>query len=250
MRSLQSTPEPPQDAEFQPLVLVIEDDPHIASLVRTYLEHEGFLAMIQHDGESGLQTALTQLPHLIILDLMLPGLDGWQVLQQLREHSDVPVLMLTARGEEPDRIQGFTLGADDYVIKPFSPHELMGRVKAILRRVQQVHQQQRIRQGNLLMDQQAHQVSVGNKTLALTPTEYRLLEALLQHPGQVLSRTALLEWINTQGEVVVDRVIDVHVGKLRRKLETDCRAGVSIETVRGIGYRLAAPGISVNEATP
>ncbi|MDF2181977.1 response regulator transcription factor [Neptuniibacter sp. CAU 1671] len=249
MTSLQQSNQTPAEANFKPLVLVIEDDPHIANLIQTYLEHEGFLALIRHEGEAGLQTALTELPHLVILDLMLPGMDGWQVLQQLREQSDIPVLMLTARGEERDRVQGFSLGADDYVVKPFSPHELMGRVKAILRRIQQVHQHQKIRQGNLLMDQQAHQVSIGNKTLALTPTEYKLLEALMQHPGQVLSRAALLEWINTQGEIVVDRVIDVHVGKLRRKLETDCHSGVSIETVRGIGYRLAAPGKCTTEVT-
>ncbi|MFW1677042.1 response regulator transcription factor [Pontibacter sp. JAM-7] len=234
-----------QPTKSQALVLVIEDDPHIANLVQAYLEHAGMTALVTHDGEQGLQLALAQLPNLIILDLMLPGLDGWEVLQQLRTQSDIPVLMLTARGEEADRVQGFALGADDYVVKPFSPNELMGRVHAILRRVRQVHHHDhKLRHGNLLIDQQAHQVRVGHETLPLTPTEYRLLEALMQQPGKVLSRVELLGSINTNGEVVVDRVIDVHVGKLRRKLESETQADVCIETVRGIGYRLSTPQLT------
>ncbi len=222
------------------LVLVIEDDRHIAALVKTYLEQEGYRAAIAYDGEAGLELARRLNPCLVILDLMLPKLDGWQVCRQLRAASDVPVLMLTARGEEVDRLLGFALVADDYVVKPFSPRELVERVKAILRRLQPGMRPGRppLRHGALVLDAEAHQAMLRGKPLVLTPSEFRLLESFMTHPGRVLSREALLNHIKTHGEIVVDRVVDVHVGKLRRKIEADTANPRYIETVRGIGYRL------------
>lgn len=222
------------------LVLVVEDDRHIAALVKTYLVREGFRAEIALDGEEGLALARRLNPCLVVLDLMLPRMDGWEVCRELRASSDMPVLMLTARGEEVDRLLGFALAADDYVVKPFSPRELVERVKAILRRLQPgrrtVHPP--LRHGPLAIDADAHRATLGGEPLALTPSEFRLLEALMSHPGQVLSREALLNHIKTLGEIVVDRVVDVHVGKLRRKIEPDCAHPRFIETVRGVGYRL------------
>ncbi|GGC06069.1 DNA-binding response regulator [Marinobacterium zhoushanense] len=226
-------------ASQQRPILVIEDDRHIAALVKTYLEHEGFQASVATDGEQGLAAALEQQPRLVILDLMLPRLDGWEVCRRLRADSDVPVLVLSARGEEVDRVMGFSIGADDYVVKPFSPRELMERVKAILRRAErtEVADTALLHQGELSLDRETHEARLVERELSLTPTEFRLLEVLMAHPGRVYSRSALLNQINQHGEVVVERVIDVHVGKLRRKIETDSTHPHYIETVRGIGYR-------------
>lgn len=222
------------------LVLVIEDDRHIAALVKTYLEQEGFRTAVAYDGEVGLELARRLNPCLVILDLMLPKLDGWQVCRELRAASDVAVLMLTARGEEVDRLLGFALAADDYVVKPFSPRELVERVKAILRRLQPRRRPSRppLRHGALVLDVDAHQATLRGKPLVLTPSEFRLLESFMTHPGRVLSRETLLNQLKTHGEIVVDRVVDVHVGKLRRKIEADTANPRYIETVRGIGYRL------------
>lgn len=222
------------------LVLVIEDDRHIAALVRTYLEQEGFQAMVTYDGEAGLELARRFNPSLVILDLMLPKLDGWEVCRRLRSASEVPILMLTARGEEIDRLLGFALAADDYVVKPFSPRELVERVKAILRRLQPERRygRQPLRHGALVLDMDSHQATLHGDPLALTPIEFRLLEALMTYPGRALSREILLNHMKTHGDIVVDRVVDVHVGKLRRKIEADATHPRYIETVRGIGYRL------------
>jgi len=220
--------------------LVIEDDRHIATLVKTYLERGGFRAEIAADGEAGLELARRLNPCLVILDLMLPKLDGLEVCRRLRSTSEVPVLMLTARGEEVDRLLGFALAADDYVVKPFSPRELVERVKAILRRLRPGRSQGRpaLRHGELMLDADAFQASLRGEPLVLTLSEFRLLEAFMSHPGRVLTRESLLNHLKTQGEIVVDRVIDVHVGKLRRKIEPDPANPRYIETVRGIGYRL------------
>jgi DNA-binding response OmpR family regulator len=173
---------------------------------------------------------------------MLPKIDGWEVCRQLRLASDVPILMLTARGEEVDRLLGFALTADDYVVKPFSPRELVERVKAIFRRVQphRMSGSKTLRHGDLVLDADTHRAAISGQALDLTPTEFRLLHAFMSHPGRALSREELLGHIKTQGEVVVDRVVDVHVGKLRRKIESDPTRPRFIETIRGIGYRLAA----------
>jgi DNA-binding response OmpR family regulator len=227
------------------LILVIEDDRNIASLVAAYLERDGFRVETAGDGVFGLDLARRHRPDLVVLDLMLPGLDGWQVCRELRSGSDVPILMLTARAEELDRLLGYALGTDDYVVKPFSPRELVERVKAILRRVQPRTSNSRtiLRGGNLELDTEAHRARLGDQELVLTPVEFRLLEALMRRPGLALSRGALLSHIKTRGEIVVDRVVDVHVGKLRRKIEVDPTHPRYIQTVRGIGYRFN-PGAS------
>ena len=169
---------------------------------------------------------------------MLPKVDGWEVCRQLRTFSNVPVLMLTAREEEIDRVTGLSLGADDYVVKPFSPRELVARIKAILRRFHftPVEKSEKLVCGRLELDQEKHRVSLHGRTVNLTATEYKLLQTLMQAPGRVFSRNELLDVLYKQGEIVVDRVVDVHVGKLRQKLELQPSQPRYILTVRGFGY--------------
>ena len=223
-------------------VLVIEDDPNTANLVELYLKNEGFSALQAHDGESGLTMARRHNPDLVILDLMLPKMDGWEVCRQLRKRSDLPIIMLTARGEEIDRVSGLTLGADDYVVKPFSPRELVARVKAILRRTASTAgpAPQILSHGDVRLDLDKRRLLVRNEPVALTPHEFSLLEALMSAPGRTYTRDELLERLYPQGEaVVIERVIDVHVGKLRQKIEADSSAPEYILTTRGVGYRFA-----------
>jgi DNA-binding response OmpR family regulator len=222
-------------------ILIVEDDRNTASLVATYLEREGFATAIAYDGKHGLELARRHRPIFVILDVMLPEVDGREVCRTLRGFSEVPVLMLTARGEEVDRIVGFSLGADDYVVKPFSPRELVERVKAILRRTRGATdaRQTVLACDGLVLDTEKYTVSLNGQPVALTPSEYKLLRTLMSRPGRVFSRDELLDHINGPGEVVVDRVIDVHIGKLRRKIESDPSTPHYISTVRGIGYRLA-----------
>jgi DNA-binding response OmpR family regulator len=221
-------------------ILIVEDDWNTASLVALYLEREGFQTVIAHDGRQGLESAERYKPGFVILDLMLPVVDGWEVCRRIRKSSDVPILMLTARGEEVDRISGLTLGADDYVVKPFSPRELVERVKAILRRARPRER----RETNLLtcrgvaVDREKRRVTVNGNPVTLTPIEYTLLETLISAPGRVFSRDELLARLHPDGEaVVIDRVIDVHIGNLRQKIEDDPANPRFIATVRGVGYR-------------
>lgn len=220
-------------------VLIVEDDPNTANLVATYLQREGFSTLIESDGARGLQAARKQRPGLVILDLMLPQIDGLEICRRLRSESDVPILMLTAREEEIDRVLGFSLGADDYVVKPFSPRELVERVKAILRRVRPATQggSQVLQHGDLILDPQKHKVSLKGDVINLTTSEYKLLQTLMKSPGLVFSRSQLLSHFYAHEEAVVERVIDVHINKLRQKLEADPGRPFYIETVRGFGYR-------------
>lgn len=221
-------------------VLVIEDDPNTSKLVRLYLEREAFRVLTAGDGDSGLALALRDAPDLVVLDLMLPHLDGWEICRRLRRQSDVPVIMLTARGEEIDRVAGLTLGADDYMVKPFSPRELVARVKAVLRRAPLMRPKSPylLRHGDVLLDLEKRSLSVSGIRVALTPHEYALLEALMSSPGRTYTRDELLERLYHRDDaVVVDRVVDVHVGKLRQKIEQDPANPRLILTVRGIGYR-------------
>jgi DNA-binding response OmpR family regulator len=223
-------------------VLVVEDDPKTASLVALYLEREGFQALVAHSGLEALAVAEQRDPVLVVLDLMLPKMDGWEVCRRLRRHSDVPVIMLTARGEEIDRVAGLTLGADDYVVKPFSPRELVARVQAVLRRTRgprppagnvRVH-------GDLVLDTRKHSLTIGEEPVPLTPHEYSLLKALMSDPGRAFTRDELLRRLYPRGEaVVIDRVVDVHIGKLRQKIEPDPARPQRILTIRGTGYRFA-----------
>ena len=221
------------------LVLIVEDDRNTAALIKTYLEKEGFQTAVVHDGEEALNMIQTSNPGFVILDIMLPKIDGWEVCRRLRSFSDVPVLMLTAREEEIDRVLGLSLGADDYVVKPFSPRELLERVKAILRRARPV-QSPKVKllcKGGLVLDPEKLKVTLHGRTISLTSHEYKLLYALMRSPGRVFSRSELLDHFYQHGEVVVDRVIDVHIGKLRQKIEMDPARPQYIQTVRGFGYR-------------
>ena len=222
-------------------ILIAEDDRRIASLVAMYLEREGFATRIAPDGHAALADAQESPPRLVILDLMLPGVDGWEVCRELRRRSDVPILMLTARDDEIDRVTGLTLGADDYVVKPFSPRELVARVKAILRRArpQPAEEPERLMHGALALDVEQRKVTLDDQRLTLTPSEYTLLLALMRRPGRVFTRQELLDALYPDGDAVVDRVVDVHIGKLRHKIEANPAAPLYILTVRGVGYQFA-----------
>jgi DNA-binding response OmpR family regulator len=227
-------------------ILIAEDDKKTAALVELYLKREGFRTLTAYHGEQALEMARRHNPGFVILDLMLPVLDGWEVCRRLRQGSDVPILMLTARGEEVDRVSGLTLGADDYVVKPFSPRELVARVRAILRRGRQTATTGKgtLSHGDLLLELGKRTVSLRGRPLTLTPHEYRLLQALMAAPGKVFTRQELLDHIYPDGEAVIERVIDVHIGKLRHKIEDDPAAPRRILTVRGIGYQLDEGGDS------
>lgn len=218
-------------------ILVIDDEPSIINLVQAYLKPEGFEVYTASDGNAGLKAARAFKPDLIILDLMLPGIDGIELLSRLRRESDVYVIMLTARTEETDKVVGLSVGADDYVTKPFSPRELVARVKAALRRLKTGAAQEM--EGNILsfkhtrIDKGAHTVSVDDSPIELTSIEFSLLQALAENRGRVLSREHLLEKV-WGGEYFGEmRVVDVHLGHLRHKLGDESL----ITTVRGVGYR-------------
>jgi DNA-binding response OmpR family regulator len=223
-------------------ILIIEDDKKTASLVALYLEREGFQVRIAYDGQQGLEMARQHPPVLVILDLMLPVIDGWEVCRQLRKSSDVPIIMLTARSEETDLVSGLTLGADDYVAKPFSPQELVARVKAVLRRGRLGPQKENrlLTYQGLVLDADKHKVTLNGSQVFLTSHEYKLLQALMASPGKVFNRDELVAILYPREEaIVIDRVIDVHIGKLRQKIERDPANPQYILTVRGAGYRFA-----------
>jgi len=220
-------------------ILVVDDERNIVELVRLYLEKEGFNVVAASDGEQALAQYERSDPDLVVLDLMLPKMDGFEVCRELRRRGDVPILMLTARSEDIDAIVGLELGADDYVTKPFNPRALVARVKAILRRTDATAKGGRpIQVGDLRIDPRRREASVGERRLELRAREFDLLAALARDPGVVLSRDALLEDVwgtDFPGET---RTVDVHVAELRKKLGDD---GPQVETIRGIGYRLVPP---------
>ena len=220
-------------------VLVVEDDPKIVNLLGLYLKREGFNVASAADGREALDAATRIRPSLIILDLMLPHMDGVEVCRRLRAASDVPILMLTARVDELDKLLGLSLGADDYVTKPFSPREVVARVKTILRRTARERPSLVLQRGSLEMDLDRHRVTVGGIEVDLTPVEFRLLQTLLESPERAFTRDQLLNHIYAHHEAaVVDRAIDVHVGKVRQKLGDDPDHPRFIATVRGVGYKL------------
>lgn len=221
-------------------ILIAEDDRTTSSLVAAYLEREGFSTVIAYDGPHCLASFQECTPVFVILDIMLPGIDGWDICRTLRKVSDVPILMLTAREEEIDRVMGLALGADDYVVKPFSIRELVERVKAILRRARTAVSPPGggiSSFGDLVLDPVKHTVTLNGRRLTLTSFEYQLLQALMNSPGRLFSRDELLDICYKDGIEVVDRVIDVHIGKLRQKIEADPSRPQYILTVRGYGYR-------------
>jgi two-component system, OmpR family, alkaline phosphatase synthesis response regulator PhoP len=229
-------------------VLVVDDEPNLVDLVKGYLEHEGFDIALATDGPSAVDSARTLEPDLIILDLMLPGFDGLEVCRRIRHFSDAYILMLTARAEEIDRIVGLEVGADDYLSKPFSPRELIARVKAMLRRPRASTSTPSdapapVTFGELIIDQSRHEVTMRGEPLALTPREFSLLVALAGQPGRVFTRAQLLERV-WGAEYYDEHVVDVHVANLRHKLGDDAEQTAVVQTVRGVGYRFSLPAPS------
>ena len=219
-------------------VLVVDDDPTVSDVVARYLSHAGFAVKALADGESAVRTVLADPPDLVVLDLMLPGLDGLEVFKQVRAEVPVPVIMLTALGEEADRLVGLELGADDYVTKPFSPRELVLRVQSVLRRSAGPVSTQPgvLRDGDLVVDLPAHQATRGGQPLGLTSREYDLLAFFLQHPRQAFSREELLRQV-WGWEYADHSTVTVHVRRLREKVEADPRQPTRVVTVFGVGYR-------------
>jgi DNA-binding response OmpR family regulator len=222
-----------------PRILVVDDEPPLVELVRSYLSREGFEILTAGDGPSAVQLVRDEAPDVVLLDVMLPGFDGLEVCRQIRAFSDAYVLMLTARGEEIDRVVGLTVGADDYLVKPFSPRELVARVKALLRRSRLASRPAPLPAG-LAFDAGRHEVSVDGAAVSLTTTEFDLLAALVGDPGVVVPRSHLLDRVWGSEFVADDHLVDVHIGNLRRKLGDDPATPRFIETIRGVGYRLRA----------
>ena len=225
-------------------VLLVDDDPKIRELLRLYVEREGHRPLFAADGESALELAARSRPDVILLDVMLPGMDGFEVTRRLRDISQVPILLLTARSAEGDRIIGLDLGADDYVVKPFSPRELMARVRALLRRHgrPQATDEPILVADGLELDANAVRVTLDGQPLEVTPFEFRILQALMRRPNRVLTRDELIDAIHGDDDPgIYDRTIDVHLGRLRRKLGDDASQPRFIGTVRTVGYRFVAP---------
>jgi two-component system, OmpR family, phosphate regulon response regulator PhoB len=225
----------------QPRILIVEDERGLTQSLTWYFNREGFETIVAHDGAEGLRKAQTVLPEVILLDVMLPGLDGLKVCQQLRSGERtkaIPIIMITAKSEENDQVVGYAVGADDYVTKPFSNKILLQKVKVLLRRAQgQVDSSDVIEHMGVKLDRIRHKVSFHATDVVLTPTEFKLLECLVRQPGRAFTRHQLMDAAIGEGAVVLERTIDVHVKTLRKKL-SDIRDEVDvIETVRGVGYR-------------
>lgn len=223
------------------LALLVEDDARLAALTKEYLEGHGVAVVHVGDGRRGQEEALTGRYDAVLLDLMLPGKDGLEVCREIRARSDVPVIVLTARGEEADRVMGLELGADDYLAKPFAPRELLARIRAVVRRAKGRAGPARdvVRVGPLVVDPAARRVTLRGREVALTGYEFALLEALARRAGRVLGREQLMELARGTAEEAFDRTVDVHVSRLRQKLGDDPKRPRLIKTVRGAGYVLA-----------
>ena len=225
-------------------ILVVDDDPELVRLLRAYLEQAGYSVLVAYDGEKAVHLMRRERPDLVLLDLMLPGRDGWDVTRLVRGDAGLastPIIMLTARVEDHDKIVGLELGADDYVAKPFNPREVVARVRAVLRRAQGEPALPKILQvGGLLIDLDAHTVRVHDQSLQLTPTEFGLLQALAEYPGHALTRLELIEKGLGYSYEGMERTVDSHIKNLRRKLEEAGLRTDLIETVFGVGYRLGA----------
>lgn len=220
-------------------ILIAEDDKRTTALLSTYLEREGFSTITAGDGRRALELARRHDPVFVILDLMLPHVDGWEVCREVRRSSDVPILILSARGEAHERILGFSLGADDYVVKPFSPGEVVARVKTILRRMErgQLREKGRLSFRELVLDMEKRKVTLRGQAVSLTPSEYKLLNVLMGAPGRIFLREELLTHLYPDGEAVTDRVVDVHIGNLRQKIEDNLSKPRYVLTARGVGYQ-------------
>ena len=224
-------------------ILLVDDEPRIVQLVRDYLEHGGFTVLVASDGASALRTARTGRPDLVILDLGLPGLDGLDVARALRRDGEVPIIMLTARTEESDKLVGLELGADDYMTKPFSPKELVARVRAVLRRAEGLRSPTDvIRVGaDVEMDVPRMAAQFGERRVDLTKTEFQLLATMARQPGRVFTRAQLLDAVRGVAFESYERAIDAHIKNIRKKIEPDARSPKYLLTVFGVGYRFAEP---------
>lgn len=224
-------------------VLVVDDDAKIVKVLAAYLERDGYQVAVATDGDAAVRLAREEHPDVVLLDGMLPGRDGWEVCREIRRTSMVPIIMLTARDEETDRIVGLELGADDYVTKPFSPREVMARIRAVLRRVNIAPDTTAppavLRRNGVVLDQTGRTVEVGGKAVELTPTEFKLLELFLRHPGQVFTRLQLVERIQGYAYEGYERSVDSHIKNLRKKLGDSPGEPRYIKTVYGVGYKWA-----------
>jgi DNA-binding response OmpR family regulator len=219
-------------------VVLVDDDEKIVKLLRAYFETEGFAVLAARDGYTALDTIQSENPDLVVLDLMLPGIDGYEVCRRVRKESDVPIIMLTARDEETDRLIGLEIGADDYVSKPFSPREIVARAKVILRRVHKVPAKpEPIKMGPLTIDPEQYEVRHNGVVLELTPTEFKLLELFAANPGRVFSRFQIVERVQGGAFEGYERTIDAHIKNLRKKLGDNPKDPNLILTVYGIGYK-------------
>jgi DNA-binding response OmpR family regulator len=223
-------------------VMVVDDEPKIVQLARDYLEHAGFAVLVAHDGTAALATARARKPDLVVLDLGLPELDGLDVARTLRAESNVPIVMLTGRSEESDKLVGLELGADDYVTKPFSPKELVARVRAVLRRTERPREEAEVvRVGDVALDIPRMRTTVADRGVDLTPTEFQLVVTMAREPGRVFTRAQLLDAVHGVAFESYERAIDAHVKNIRHKLEPDPARPRYLLTVYGVGYRFAEP---------
>jgi DNA-binding response OmpR family regulator len=221
-------------------ILVVDDEPKIATLARDYLEHAGFAVLTAGDGPSALTTIRQRRPDLVVLDLGLPGLDGLDVTRELRRSSTIPIVMLTARDDELDKLLGLELGADDYLTKPFSPRELVARVRAVLRRADRAPEAaETIRAGDVILDLPRMRAEIDGTVVELTPTEFQLLATMAARPGRIFTRAQLLDALHGIAFETYERAIDSHIKNLRRKIEPDPRSPRYVLTVYGVGYRFA-----------
>jgi DNA-binding response OmpR family regulator len=222
-----------------PSILLIEDENELARVAQSYLEHAGMTVLSAVRGDTGLALFNSSKPDLVLLDLNLPGMDGLDVAREIRRKGETPIIMVTARAEETDRLIGLELGADDYILKPYSPRELVARVRAVLRRASNAPQQpKRFQEGDLEVDIDLHQVTRAGQVVDLTPSEFALLAAMIAQPGRVFSRLQLLEAAQGTAYEGYERTVDAHVKNLRAKLEAEPKEPRYIETVFGVGYRL------------
>ncbi len=223
-------------------ILVVDDEPKIVQLARDYLEHAGFAVLVAYDGKTALAGARSAQPHLVVLDLGLPDMDGLDVARALRQASNVPMIMLTARGEETDKLVGLELGADDYITKPFSPKELVARIRAVLRRAETAaagFEPAIIQAADLVLDVPRMRVTVAGRVVELTPTEFLLLVTLARQPGRIFTRAQLLDAIHGVAFESYERAIDAHIKNIRRKIEPDPRRPRYLLMVYGVGYKFA-----------
>lgn len=225
---------------MESVILLVEDEKKLRDMVALHLRQEGFMIAQAADGLEAIQVWQDIKPDLVVLDLMLPGLSGWEVLKKIRQKNNTPIIVLTARADEVDKLLGLELGADDYMTKPFSPRELSARIKAVLRRSRSVEQAASVNFHNLTIYPERLEVFIGETELVLTSTEYKILLLLAENPGQVFSRLHILERVFGDMYEGYERTIDTHISNLRHKIEATQKSEISIKTVYGIGYKLVA----------